>query len=1041
MEILLHAPALYKRLVKKTSIRTLLCLLLCSPVVTFAQSTDVATINSKLYGKVIDAVTKETLPGVLVKIKGTTHAVPTNNNGEFSFLTGQKFPYIVQVSYIGYEPLDIEVTKSPLTIEIKPLVNQLNDVVVVGYGTQKRSSVIGSVAQVSAKQINDRPVTSLSNALTGQLPGVTVIQRSGQPGASGGEIQVRGVGSFGASPAAFILVDGIPVNSFDNIDPNDIENISVLKDASTAAIYGSRAANGVILVTTKSGKTINGKININYNGYTGTQRATAYPKFVNSADYATLLNEAQPGAYTDAQIQKFRDGSDPDNYPNIDYAKEVFKKSTLQTGHNLSFSNSTQNTQYLVSLGYLYQNGIVQKNDYSRYNVRVNLTNSFTSKLKLITHLYGAKYITNEPAAPSTLDFTDMLGIISNVIRVPSIYPYRLSNGDYGLGVVAKGTPISYIDNDSFYNDKQTDLLANTRLDWDVIKGLKLSVIAGYTELNDNNQRFLANQRLTSTLTLGPGSLTQQSGLNTYKTLQQLVEYKTKIQEHEFGILAGHSYEYTSTSLLSANRTGFNSNDLTQLNAGDASTQKNNGTAAEYALDSYFARANYNYKGRYLVEGTIRYDGSSRFPSNNKYASFPAVAIGWRISEESFLKDRLSWLTDLKLKASYGKLGNQNIGNYSYQNVLTSGFNYPIGGALSTGVANTTLNDPDIHWETTRTKDIGIDAAFLKGKLSLSATYFDRYTYDILVSPSASVSQVLGFQVGVQNSGKLSNKGWEFTAGYQDQVGDFSYGINGNLTIVKNKVIDLGVGNISQPNGLIGNGSTLFNNYPINVYYGYVADGLFKDAADVAAYANQTSVNPRVQAGDIRYKDISGPNGVPDGKVDATYDRTVLGTRIPKFTYGLNLTAGYKNFDFSVLLQGASQVNGYLDTYAGWAFYNNGNIQQWMADDHWSTSNPNPNAKYPRLEVITNQGTANTLTSSFWMLNANYLKVRNIQLGYKFPNPLLQKVGLQNLRVSVTAQNPLSFNNYPKGWDPEINTSGGYYPILANYTFGLTASF
>jgi TonB-linked SusC/RagA family outer membrane protein len=1041
MEILLHAASLYHRLVTKAFIQTLLCLLLLSPIVTFAQNTDVATINSKLYGKVIDAVTKETLPGVLVKIKGTTHAVPTNTNGEFSFLTGQKFPYIVQVSYIGYEPLEFEITKSAVTIEIKPLVNQLNDVVVVGYGTQKRSSVIGSVAQVSAKQINDRPVTSLSNALTGQLPGVTVIQRSGQPGASGGEIQVRGVGSFGASPAAFILVDGIPVNSFDNIDPNDIENISVLKDASTAAIYGSRAANGVILVTTKSGKTSNGKININYNGYTGTQRATAYPKFVNSADYATLLNEAQPGAYTDAQIQKFRDGSDLDNYPNIDYAKAVFKKSTLQTGHNLSFSNSTQNTQYLVSLGYLYQNGIVQKNDYSRYNVRVNLTNSFTSKLKLTTHLYGAKYITNEPSAPSTLDFTDMLGIISNVIRVPSIYPYQLSNGDFGLGVVAKGTPLSYINNDSFYNDKQTDLLANTKLDWDVIKGLKLSMIAGYTELNDNNQRFLANQRLTSKLTLGPGSLTQRSGLNTYKTLQQLADYRTKIKDHEFGILAGHSYEYTGTSALSANRTGFNSNDLTQLDAGDASTQKNNGTAAEYALDSYFTRINYNFKGKYLIEGTIRYDGSSRFPSDNKYASFPAVAVGWRISEESFLKDRLSWLTDLKLKASYGKLGNQNIGNYSYQNVLTSGFNYPIGGTLSTGVANTTLNDPDIHWETTRTKDIGIDAGFLKGKLTVSASYFDRYTYDILVTPTASVSQVLGLKVGVQNSGKLSNKGWEFTAGYQDQVGDFSYGINGNLTIVKNKVLDLGVGNILQPNGLTGNGSTLFNNYPINVYYGYVADGLFKDAADVAAYANQTSVNPRVQAGDIRYKDISGPNGIPDGKVDATYDRTVLGSTIPKFTYGFNLTAGYKNFDFSILLQGASHVNGYLDTYAGWAFYNNGNIQQWMADDHWSTSNPNPNAKYPRLEVINNQGTANTLTSSFWMLNANYLKVRNIQLGYKFPNPLLQKMGLQNLRVSVTAQNPLSFNNYPKGWDPETNTNGSYYPILANYSFGLTASF
>nr|WP_067063204.1 TonB-dependent receptor [Mucilaginibacter sp. L294] len=1016
-------------------------LLLLMPFGSFAQNKDQATINSRLHGTVVDAISKQTIPSVVIKIKGTTHVIATDTEGTFNFVTGQKLPYILQLSFIGYEPLELEVKDSPVTIELKPSISQLNDVVIVGYGSQKKATLIGSVAQVSAKQINDRPVTSLSNALTGQLPGVTVIQRSGQPGASGGTIQVRGVGSYGASPAAFILVDGIPVNSFDNIDPNDIENISVLKDASTAAIYGSRAANGVILVTTKTGKNTNGKINIGYNGYTGTQRATAYPKFVNSWEYAALLNEAQPGSYTDAQIQKFKDGSDPDNYPNENYIKDVFKKSTLQTGHNLSFSNSTQNTQYLVSLGYLYQDGIVQKNDFSRYNLRVNMTNSFAPNLKLITHLYGGQYIDNEPAPPATLDFTDMLTNISNVIRVPAIYPNRLSNGDYGSGIVSKGTPVSYFDNDSFYKDKQTDLLANLRLDWEVIKGLKLSVIGGYTELNDNNQRFLANQRLNANITLGPGSLTQQSGVNTYKTLQQLAEYKKKIGDHEFGILAGHSYEYTSTSLLSANRTGFNSNDLTQLNAGDASTQKNNGTAAEYALDSYFTRLNYNFKGKYLVEGTVRYDGSSRFPSDSKYATFPAVAVGWRISEENFIKDNFGWITDLKLKASYGKLGNQNIGNYSYQNVLTSGYNYPIGGALSTGVANTTLVDPTIHWETTRTKDIGLDAGFLKGRLNISATYFDRYTYDILVSPSSSVSKVLGFNVGVQNSGKLSNKGWEFTASYQDRAGDFSYGVSANLSIINNKVLDLGVGNILQPNGLVGNGSTLFNGYPMNIYYGYVADGLFKDANDVATYANQISINPKVQPGDIRYKDISGPNGVPDGKVDATYDRTVLGSTIPKYNYGFNLTAGYKNFDFSILLQGAGHVNGYLDGYAGWAFYNNGNIQQWMAADHWSAANPNPNAKYPRLEVITNQGTANTLTSSFWMLNGSYLKVRNIQVGYKFSNNLLQRIHLQNVRIFATAQNPLSFNKYPQGWDPEVNTSGSYYPILASYTFGLTANF
>lgn len=991
-------------------------------------------------GKIVDE-TGGPLPGASIKVKDSNVSTTSDINGLFS-LKGIPDHSIITVSFIGYQSIDLNAESGEqMLIRLSPVVSVLGDVVIVGYGTQKKANLIGSVSQLSAKDINDRPVTSLSNALTGQMPGISLIQRSGQPGQSGAAMQIRGVGSFGSTSSAFILVDGIPVNSFDDIDPNDVASISVLKDASTAAIYGSRAANGVILITTKTGATSKGKLKINYNGYAGLQRATAYPDFVDSWEYASLLNEALPGTYTQAQIQKFKDGSDPDNYPNENYVKDVFKKSTLQTAHNLGISNNTESTTYLLSAGYLYQNGIVEKNDYTRYNLRLNMTNDFSRKLKLTTRLFGAKYVDNQPAPPATLDWTDMLTSISQVIRVPAIYPNRLSNGDYGLGVVAKGTPVSYFDNDSFYKNRQTDLLANLKLDWEVIKDLKLSLIGGYTQLTGQDQRFLASQRLNSTVTLGPGSLNQSTLNNSYKTFQQLAEYKKEFGKNELGILVGHSYEYNSSGSFSANRTGFNSNILTQLNAGDASTQKNSGTAAEYTLDSYFGRLNYNYANRYLAEFTLRYDGSSRFPANSKYATFPAGAIGWRISDEPFLKDKISWLTDLKIKASYGTLGNQNIGNYAYQDVFTSGYNYPIGGSLSTGVANTTLVDPTIKWESTRTKDLGIDGTLFKGKLNFSATYFDRYTYDILVSPAASVSSVLGFGVGVQNSGKLSNKGWEFTLDYKNTIGAFSYGINGNFSIINNKVLDLGVGNINQPNGMVGNGSSLFINYPMNIYYGYQTDGLFADQNSIANYANQKAVNPNVQPGDIRYKDISGPNGVPDGKVDAVYDRTVLGSRIPKYTYGFNLSASYKNFDLSVLLQGISHVNGYLDNFAGWAFYSNGNIQRYQADNHWSVAHPDPNAKYPRLESISNTGTGNTLTSSFWMLDGSYLKVRNIQLGYKFPAPQLKKYGLEGLRVYVTAQNPLAFSKYPKGWDPETNTSGSYYPILAAYTLGLNVNF
>jgi TonB-linked SusC/RagA family outer membrane protein len=990
-------------------------------------------------GRVVDEQ-GQAIPGATVKVKGSNMGGVTDANGRFRLNNVDEGATLV-VSYIGYDAKEMKVSKSAMVISLNPQANNLNDVVVVGYGSQKKVNLIGSVSQLSAKAINDRPVSSLSNALTGQLPGITVIQRSGQPGASNNSIQIRGVGSFGANAGALILVDGIPVNSFNDIDPNDVANISVLKDASTAAIYGSRAANGVILVTTKTGTNSDGKIKVAYNGYTGTQRATAYPEFVESWEYASLLNEAQPGSYTPEQIQKFRDGSDPDNYPNENYVNNVFKKSTLQTGHNLSLSNNLSNTQYLLSAGYLYQNGIVEKNDYNRYNLRLNMTNQISSKVKLSTRLSGAQYLNNEPAPPATLDWNNMLTSIGQVIRVPSIFVNKLSNGDYGPGVVAKGTPVSYFDNESIFKSKQTDLLANVRLDWELIKNLKLSVIGGYTELSANSQRFLANQRLSATLTLGPGSLNQISSMNSYKTLQQLAEYKLNIGQHELGILAGHSYEFNKNTELSANRTGYNSNTLTEINAGDASTQKNTGTAAEYALDSYFTRLNYNFSNRYLAEFTVRYDGSSRFPGDSKYATFPAGAIGWRISEEPFLKQKVSWLTDLKIKASYGILGNQNIGNYAYQSVLSGGYNYPFGGSLSTGVANTILVDPTIKWESTRTKDVGIDGTLFNGKLGFSATYFDRYTYDILVSPSSSVSTVLGFGVGVQNSGKLNNHGLEFTLDYKNTIGSFRYAVNGNFSVIRNKVLDLGVGNILQPNGLVGNGSNLFNGFPMNIYYGYKADGLFADEAAITAYVNQKAVNPNVRPGDVRYQDISGPDGIPDGKVDATYDRTVLGSQIPKYTYGLNLSLGYKNFDLAILFQGVAGVNGYLDQYAGWAFYQNGNVQRYQADNHWSASNPDPNAKYPRLETLTNTGTPNTLISSFWMLDGSYLKVRNIQLGYKVNSESLKSRGIEGLRIYATAQNPLAFSKYPTGWDPEINTGGAYYPILAVYTLGLNLNF
>lgn len=1010
----------------------------------------VAPQDTALKGTVKDE-TGMVLPGASVRLKGTSQGTSTDAKGGFTLRVPAQGATL-EVSFVGYETLQVNVAPGEASISIVLKTRELkgDEVVVVGYGTQKKSQLIGSVSQIGGKDINNRPVAQLSQALTGQMPGLTVIQRNGRPG-QGANLNIRGVGSFGATPNALILIDGIPTGSFNDVDPNDVESISVLKDASSAAIYGARAANGVILVTTKTGSPSQ-KMRISYNGYVGMQRITATPSFVNSWEYAEMMNEAQPGAYSAADIEKFRNGTDPDNFANADYISASFRKSFMQTGHNISLSNGNENTQYVLSLGYLNQDGVVKGNQFNRYNVRLNLGTSLRKNLKLTARLSAIQSGAVEPATPATLDATGMMDIITNVVRYTPIYPIKMTNGDWGVGVVNKGNPVAWLESESFFRSRALDLNGNLRLDWYVIPDLKLSLLGGYTQTQGQEKTFLATQRVNENIFLGPSSLSQFNSYSNYKTMQALAEYRKQVKRHEFGLLAGYSFEEFYQEDLRGARTNLPSNDLTELTLGDPSTQTNNGTAAEYALQSVFGRLQYNFGRKYLAEATLRYDGSSRFPQNDKYALFPSMAVGWRISEEPFLKGRFNWLDELKLKASYGRLGNQDIGNYPYQNLLFTGYNYPFGGLVSAGTARTIITDPTIHWETTRTQDAGLEASFLKNMFSVSVSYFDRYTYDILVSPSASVSWVLGADVGQQNSGKLSNKGWEFTLNHRHQVGAVKYTVGANLSIINNKVLDLGVGNIKQPNGQVGNGSTLFIGFPMNLYYGYVADGLFTDAADVAAWKtgnDMTAISPNPQPGDIRYKDISGPDGKPDGKVTAAYDRTYLGSTIPKYTYGVNLGASWKGIDFSVLLQGIGGVKGFLNNYNGWALYQNGNVQRWQMEERWTKENPNRNAGYPRMEVISNQGTPNTLMSSYWMLNSAYLRLKNVQLGYNLPAGWVQRAGIAGARISLSAENLFTWSNYRKGWDPETNTGGtyfsgmaqGYYPITANYTVGMNINF
>ena len=997
--------------------------------------------DGKIWGVVSDAFGP--IAGANVVVKGTTNGTITDMDGRFS-LDAPKGAKL-QISYIGYITKELTVdTKTDYVIELVEDSQALEEVGVVGYGTEKKVNVIGSIAQIGSEKLENRSTPQLSNVLTGQMAGVTVIQRSGRPGNSGGEIRVRGVGSFGGESNksdALVLIDGIP-GKLNDVSSEDVESISVLKDASTAAIYGSRAANGVILVTTKTGK--EGKVSVGYNGYVGFNTPTALPEFVDTWQYATLYNEAVGReAYTQEEIQKFRDGSDPDHYANARYLDEVFSRKGLQTGHDVTINGGNAENKYMVSFGYLKQNGIVEKNDYQRYNARVNLINEILPGLKLTSRLSGVYGNRKEPMAPGGDDADNMLVLIQKALRFPGLTPTILSDGSFGAGRELHGTPAGWIKSDSFYENPEFSLNANVRLDYNPIKDLLLSAIGAYTYTNGEERTYRSTMKLSGDRVLGPSELKHKMGKTIYKTFQATAEYNKTIGEHTFGILAGYSWEQEDYRYVQGSRDKFPGNDLPYLNAGSPDNQKSEGTGNAWAIQSGFGRLRYNFNERYLFESTVRYDGSSRFPQSKKFGFFPSVAAGWRLSEENFFKENesLGFISNLKLKVSWGRLGNQNIGNYPYQSVYELGQNYPFGDTYTQGAAVTTAVDPTIKWEETETIDGGLEAVFWNGLLSVNASYFNRRTYDILYKPSGSVSTILGQKISEMNTGELKNFGWEFEVGHRNKIGDVSYNVNANLSIIKNKLTTLGVGNVEQLNGMVGNGSDLFIGYPIQMYYGYVSDGVFLDENDIKSWYDQSKVTPNPQPGDIRYKDISGPDGVPDGKIDPNYDRVYLGSRIPKFTFGLNLGVEYKGLDLSVLLQGVAGVTGMLDGFAGWAFRGDGNIQKWQAEGRFDPANPTRYPAYPRLEDLSNSTTPNIVTSDFWTQDASYIRLKNIQLGYTFPKKMLQAAKISNLRVYVQAENPLCWNKYKPGWDPEINTSGNYYPILATYTFGVNFKF
>jgi TonB-dependent starch-binding outer membrane protein SusC len=979
-------------------------------------------------GIVLDASTGEPLIGVNVITNDPRNSVVTDLEGHFSIQVAQGS--ILDCSYMGYISKKITVGKQSLfKITLEADEKKLDEIVVVGYGTQKKVNLTGSVASISASDIANKPVSNTSQALAGLVPGLSVVQSSGRPGASA-TVNLRGTGTFStAGNAPLVLIDGMSGN-IDDVDPNDVQSISFLKDAASASIYGNRAANGVILIETKKGA--EGKTVISYNNSFGWQSPSEIPDFLPSWEYATYYNEAmtnmgKAAAYTDAQIQKYKDGSDPDNYPNVNHLKWLLNSgSGFQQKHNIGVQGGNSSLSYNFSANYMHQDGMTKKTSNDRYNILWNMSANILKGLTLKVNLDAYTTTYKSPnGQPSSIE-----GIIGYSVREGPVYAGKKSDGTYGYQ--DNYSPEAWLASSSFYKSTNANLIGNTQLIWQTpIDGLSITGKAGINYNYNYNKSFIAQTDFDDSKTVGPASLGVSSNNATYKSLEGLVTYKKQFNVHSINILAGTSSETYAYNNLYAYRNTYPNNSLYELNAGSASSASNSGYLNEWGLMSFFGRINYALMDKYLFEANIRYDGSSRFAPGHRWGMFPSFSAGWRISEEDFWKKTsLSNIVDnLKLRASWGVLGNQNIGTYPYQQTYSLGENAVIGTTptLMSGTRVNTYNNQDITWENTSVTDVGIDFSLLNGLLTANLDYFHKYTYNIL--SSVQYTSIIGRSVGQSNVGAVANNGIEVSLVYNGRLGkDFKYSLAPNFTFVKNVVKKLADGaSRDLNNGLIVG-------QPIGIIYGYRTNGLFVDQAEIDAAPTQLVSKSNLKPGYISYKDLGD-----DNSVDANNDRTVLGSTTPQYYYGMTLNASYKGFDFSFLLQGLGGYQRLIGSYMAYAFYNGGQVQRWQVDNRWTTENPNKWAKYPILETL-NMNNPNLQTSDYWVRNASFLRIKNVQIGYTIPQAVLHRIKLQYCRVFLSGENLHNFTSFYKGWDPENQIGTGdspsYYPISSILSFG-----
>lgn len=1021
----------------KRPLTLLMCVMLCVMNVYAAPASVTNLIHQGIpvSGKVTSSEDQTGIPGVNVLIKGTTLGTVTDVNGEYRIEVPGRESVLV-FSSIGYESQEVSVGETTnISIVLLPSTTALEEVVVVGYGTQEKVSVTSSVSAIQGDELVRRPVTSLQQALQGKLPGLTVLDRGGAPGSPNTQIIVRGVsrpykpvglGSIADSEigdnSPLVIVDGVE-QPFQNINPNDIASVTILKDASSTAIYGSRAANGVILITTKRAKA--GKVQVSYSGFYAVQKSVSHPEHMDIESYMRLQNTAfenvnRPPKYTEAQIQEYVNGvkTDPLKHPLPFDWYNTLLHSAPQVNHALSLSGGSENFKGRLSLRSQDQEGIISNTESKLTEIRVNTDFSVSPKISIAADIDYRYEDNHEPDNINEI-FRQMMQ--NSIWAVPK-YP----NGDYGGGTQGNN-PLLLTEKGGYNNEKSNYLLGNLTGKWEIVKGLQFTTQLAIRSNDVFGKNFVRTWQTKDSTVVRKSNLINKLNekRDNYReiTLNSLLNYSATFGSHSLKLLGGYSQIEHNNSTLSAYRQGFYNNDIQSIEQGtNDPTKDNKGGDFAWGLRSYFGRVNYAFKEKYLFEANGRYDGSSRFTGDNRYSFFPSFSAGWRLSQEAFWDGLEEVVSDLKIRGSWGETGNQAVPLYSYFPTLDL-VTYNFNGATVAGYMQKKLSDPNLHWETTTQTDIGLDAEFFGGRITLGTDYYVKSTDGILLT--LPVPGALGLEPGPQNAGVVENKGWEFALGTRNNIGQFGVNADLNFAINSNEVVDLAgtgpyiYGDDIDPRYITKEG------LPINAFWGYKTGGLFQTDDEASSYPQFMRL---AKAGDVKVLDLN-----EDGVINPS-DMTFLGNSFPKYTFGGSFNVTYKAFTLNLMLQGAADVQMRIARALGEAGNYEGFTPDIYTNNFWTPERTDARFARPTKQDLRNQASTDRM-----LVDASYLRVKNLQLAYRLPVSLTRKVLIENASIYVSGTNLLTFSKLNE-WNLDPESSSGwqnYYPQTSLYTVGV----